>query len=186
LLLYAHSVAAQAARARLTGTIDRLDGQTLIVKSTEGSSVSVILPDTLAITALVNRSIADIKPGDFVGCAAVADANGKLHAQEVHIFPDSMRGVGEGHWPMDMPQQSMTNATVAQVIGAPDGQTLKLKYPGGEQEIEVAPTARIVGIVVGDRSLLRPGAAVLIVANKAEDGTLSARFLQVEKDGVKP
>jgi hypothetical protein len=84
------------------------------------------------------------------------------------------------------PQQSMTNATVAEVVTAPVGRTLKLKYPGGEQEIDVSPDARVVEIIPGDLSLLKPGAAVAVFAAKADDGSLTARGVQVEKDGVKP
>jgi hypothetical protein len=97
-----------------------------------------------------------------------------------------MRGTGEGHRPMAGPEQSMTNAAVAGIAAAPKGQVLTLKYPGGEQQIEVGPEARIVALVPGDRSLLKPGAAVVVRAVKAEDGKLTARSVQAEKDGVKP
>ena len=113
-------------------------------------------------------------------------ADGKLHAQEVHIFPDAMRGTGEGHRPMGAPKQSMTNATVAVVVTAPQGRVLQMRYKGGEQSIVVDPGTRIVELIPGDRSLLKPGAAVSVFVNKAEDGTLTARSIQAEKDGVKP
>jgi hypothetical protein len=96
LLVSAFPVAAQTNTVRISGTVERLEGKTLFVKSTDGGSVSVVLPDAARITALVNKSLNDIKQGDFVGSAAVADANGKLHAQEVHIFPEGMRGSGGG------------------------------------------------------------------------------------------
>ncbi len=180
------SAVAQTNSVRIGGVIEDLEGQTLSVKSTDGQEFSILLPAEVRITALTNKSLSDIKPGDFVGSAAVADANGKLHAQEVHIFPESMRGSGEGHRPMAGLQQSMTNATVAEVVTAPDGRSLKLQYPGGQQEIDVSPDVRVVEIIPGDLSLLKPGAAVAVFALKATDGSLRARSVQVEKNGVKP
>src|ERR1700676_2999720 len=147
---WGNSAIAQTSSVRIAGSIEQLQGQTLSVKSTDGQEFSVVLPAEVRITALTNKSLSDIKPGDFVGSAAVADANGKLHAQEVHIFPESVRGSGEGHRPMAGPQQSMSNATVAEVVTAPDGRTLKLKCPGGEQEIDVSPDVRVVEIAPVD------------------------------------
>jgi Domain of unknown function (DUF5666) len=182
----ANSAVAQTSSVRIAGVIEGLEGQTLSVKSTDGEEFSVLLPPEVRIMALTNKSLSDIKPGDFVGSAAVADANGKLHAQEVHILPESMRGSGEGHRPMAGPQQSMTNGTVAEVVAAPDGRSLKLQYPGGQQEIDVSPDVRVVEIIPGDLSLLKPGATVAVFAAKAADGSLTARSVQAEKDGVKP
>jgi len=178
--------AAETTSVRIGGIVEKLDGQTLLVKSTDGQVLSIALPAGVRITALANRSLDDIKPGDFVGSAAVADANGTLHAQEVHIFPETLRGTGEGHRPMAAPGQTMTNATVAEVVRAPDGRSLKLRYPGGQQEIDVAPDVRVVEIISGDLGLLKPGAAVAVSASKAADGSLTARSVQAEKDGVKP
>src|SRR5581483_10522259 len=173
--------AAETTTVRISGTVEKLDGPTLSVKSKDGQELSINLPESVRITALANKSLDDIKPGDFVGSAAVADANGKLHAQEVHIFPESLRGTGEGHRPMSDPGQTMTNATVAEVVRSADGRGLKLRYPGGEQEIDVGAEVRVVEIVPGDRGLLRPGAAVAVFASKASDGSLSARGVQAEK-----
>jgi hypothetical protein len=178
--------AADALPAKISGVVETFDGQTLTVKEPDGRDVAITFPSGIRVTALANRTLADIKPGDFVGSAAVADADGKLHAQEVHIFPEQMRGAGEGHRPMSQPGQTMTNATVADVVVASDGRTLTLRYPGGEKKIDVGPDARIVMIVPGDVSLLKPGAAVAVYTQQAADGSLSARGVQVEKDGVKP
>jgi hypothetical protein len=172
--------------SRLRGTVVSLDGSTLTVKGADGSETAVRLPSNLRITALAERKISDIKPGDYVGSAAVEGADGKLHAQEVHIFAESMRGAGEGHKPMSGPKQSMTNATVSAVTADAGGTLLTLGYPGGEQKIEVGPDARIVAMIAGDIGLLKPGAAVSVFVMKDADGTLSARGLQAEKDGVKP
>jgi hypothetical protein len=97
-----------------------------------------------------------------------------------------MRGTGEGHHPMSEPNQTMTNAAVAQIVTANTGRVLQLRYGGGEQAITVDPGTRIVALIPGDRSLLKPGAAVLLFVRKEGDGNLTARAIQTEKDGVKP
>lgn len=190
IVLLALPVLAQAAPggtpARIGGTVESFDGHTLDVKARNGQDLAIALPETVRIGALANATLADIKPGDFVGSAAVEGKDGKLHAQEVHTFPESMRGTGEGHRPMAGVGQTMTNALVAGVAGMPHGRVLTLKYKGGEQTIDVGPDARIVSLVPGDRNLLKPGAAVLVFAVRANDGTLTARSVQAEKDGVKP
>jgi len=171
---------------RVGGTVETFAGDMLTMKTGDGRTETVRIPPTVNVTALENRKLSDIKAGDYVGSAAVQGADGKLHAQEVHIFAESMRGAGEGHRPMSSASRSMTNATVTTVIADPKGQTLRLTYKGGEQDIEVGPEARIVAIIPGDRSLLKPGAAVSVFVVKGADGSLSARGVQAEKDGVKP
>lgn len=171
---------------RVGGTVETFAGDMLTMKTGDGRTETVRIPPTVNVTALENRKLSDIKAGDYVGSAAVQGADGKLHAQEVHIFAESMRGAGEGHRPMSGASRSMTNATVTTVIADPKGQTLRLTYKGGEQDIEVGPEARIVAIIPGDRSLLKPGAAVSVFVVKGADGSLSARGVQAEKDGVKP
>jgi hypothetical protein len=177
---------AQTPSSRIAGTVSAFDGAKLTVKLVEGGEVTVALPADIKIGAVIDRKLEDIKAGDFVGSAAVEGPDGKLHAQEVHIFPEAMRGTGEGHRPMAQPKQTMTNATVAKVASAPKGQILELSYQGGVQEIEVDPGTRIVTFVPGDRSLLKPGAAVVLFGNKAADGSFSVRAVQAEKDGIKP
>jgi len=183
----AAALAQQAAMPeRIGGTVESFAGDRLTMKTSDGQVAKVLIPPTVKVTALENRRLSDIKAGDYVGSAAVQGTDGKLHAQEVHIFAENMRGAGEGHRPMSGPSRSMTNATVTTVIADPQGQTLRLTYKGGEQDIEVGPEARIVAIVPGDRALLKPGAAVSVFVTKGADGSLSARAVQAEKDGVKP
>ncbi len=172
--------------SRITGVVETLDGNILKVKSPDSRDITIALPADTRITALANRQLSDIKPGDFVGSAAMKGTDGKLHAQEVHIFPESLRGSGEGHRDMAKPDQSMTNATVAVVAATPKGQVLTLNYQGGQQEIDVGPDARIVTFIPGDRSLLKAGATVVVSAVKAADGSFTARSVQAEKDGVMP
>ena len=174
---------------RINGTIERFDGAVLTVRALDGRDLAIAMPEGVRIGAVADRKLSDIKPGDFVGSAAIKGTDGKLHAREVHIFPESMRGTGEGHRPMPGPaEQTMTNAAVDGVVsaGAGGGSTLKLKYPGGEQAIEVAPDVRVVLMLPGDKTLLKPGAAVTVSALKAADGALTARIVQAEKGGVKP
>jgi len=188
--LLSHPAFPQAAPSgiadRITGVVETFDGHTLDVASAKGQEVSVAVPDDLKVGAVANRTLADIKPGDFVGSAAVEGKDGVLHAQEVHIFPEAMRGTGEGHRPMTGAEQTMTNAVVTGVASAPEGRVLTLTYRGGEQRIEVGPNVRIVALIPGDRSLLKPGAAVRILVVQSPDGRLTARSVQAEKDGVKP
>src|SRR6516165_1051524 len=172
---------------RIRGTVEKLDGQTLTVKSREGPELTIALAPNFTVSAVVKRSLGDIKAGDFVGAASTKGTDGKLHALEVLIFPEAMRGTGEGERPWDLtPDSLMTNATVSGISGAPQGQTLKVTYKGGESEIVVAPNTPIVTFAPGDASLLKPGAAIITAASKQADGSLTASRVTAEKDGVKP
>ena len=173
---------------RIRGTVEELDGQALRVKSREGPQVTVTLAPNFAVRAVVAKTIADIKPGDFVASTSVKGPDGKLRAIEVHILPESLRGVArEGQFPWDLvPDSLMTNATAAQITSAPQGQVIKVTYKDGEAEVTIPPGTPIVGYVAGDPSLLKPGAAVFIIAQKTADGSLTASGVTAEKDGVKP
>jgi hypothetical protein len=186
--------------ARILGTVVSFNGQILSVKSQDSRTVSISIPSDLKVMANAKASLADIKPGDFVGSAADKGPDGKLHAEEVHIFPESMRGTGEGHRPMGPdPNRTMTNGAVTRMgpedrtmtngtvsgVGGGSSRTLMLKYKDGEQVIEVSPETPIVTRVPGDRNLLKPGAAVLVLAVEKESG-LVATGVTAEKDGVKP
>jgi hypothetical protein len=179
--------APQGTPTRIRGTVENLDGQALTVKSREGQQVTVTLAPNVTIGYLVKKSLADIKAGDFVASTSTKGTDGQNHSVELRIFPEAMRGVGEGQYAWDLvPESLMTNATVTGVTGAPQGQTLKVTYKDGESELVVGPDTPIFGYGSGDTSLLKPGAAVFIVAFKKDDGTLSAGRLTAEKDGIKP
>jgi hypothetical protein len=182
------SAAAQNPPARIRGTVEKLEGQTLMVKSRDGQSLPIALEPNFAVRGVVAKTVADIKPGDFVASTSVKGPDGKLRAIEVHIFPESLRGVArEGQFPWDLvPDSLMTNATAAQITDAPQGQVIKVTYKDGEAEVTIPPGTPIVGYVPGDPSLLRPGAAVFIIAQKSADGSLTASGVTAEKDGVKP
>jgi len=172
---------------RVRGTVEKLDGDMLTVKSRAGQTAVLKLAPDAKITGMVKLGLADIKDGAFIGSAAVKGADGKLHAQEVTVFPEGMRGRGEGQYPWDTGADvSMTNATVSGVAEASGGRSLKLAYKGGTAEIDVAPETPVVTFAPGDAGLLKPGAAVVIFGEQPALGTMIAHFVSVEKDGVKP
>jgi hypothetical protein len=172
---------------RVRGTIASIDGSTYVIEARDGSELKVALADNAQVAAVVKASLADIKQGLFVGVTAMPQADGSLSALEVHIFPEAMRGTGEGHYSWDLrPKSTMTNANVDQVVTAVDGQTLTLKYKDGEKKIFVAADAPIVAYVRGDNSDLKPGAKVFIAAVKQPDGTLQGRAWRIGRDGVTP
>ena len=179
--------APQGTPTRIRGTVEKLDGQALSVKSREGQQMTIALAPNVTVSYLVKKSLADIKAGDFVATTSTKGTDGKNHSVELRIFPEQMRGLGEGQYAWDLtPESTMTNATVAGITGAPQGQTLKVTYKGGESEIVVGPDTPIFGYGFGDTSLLKPGATVFIGAQKSPDGNLSAARVTTEKDGVKP
>jgi len=173
---------------RIRGTVEKLDGQNLMVKSRDGQSLTVVLAPNFAVSGVVAKGLADIKPGDFVASTSLKGSDGKLKAIEVHILPDNLRGVvPESQYPWDLvPDSIMTNAIHTGTVTAPGGQLMKVKYKDSEAEVLVPPDAPIVGYVPGDASLLRPGAAIFLLAQKKDDGSLTAARITAEKDGVKP
>jgi hypothetical protein len=172
---------------RVSGTVAKLDGNTLTVATKDGQTATVTLTADAAIFGLAKASLADIKPGDFVASGGVRGTDGKIHAVEVRIFPESLRGAGEGQRPWDVkPDGVMTNATVGTVSQSPDGGVIHVTYKGGESEYSVGGDVPILLYVAGDRSLVKPGAALFLLALKKPDGTLTANRVTAEKDGVKP
>ena len=187
LLVATTTVAMAQTPVRVRGSVTELSGQTLKVKSREGSVVELKLADGYTVTGVVKAALADIKPGAFVGAAALKQPDGTFRAQEVLIFPESARGTGEGHRPWDLtPDSTMTNATVDAIVEKVDGPVLTLKYPNGQASIVVPRDVPIVTFSSGDPGLLRPGAAVFIPATKNADGTLTTNRILVGKDGVVP
>src|SRR4249920_3916533 len=130
---------------RVRGTIDRLEGPVYVVKSRDGTEMKVALADNGLVVALVKASLADIKPGSFVGATGMPQPDGSQKAIEVHIFPEAMRGTGEGHYAWDLaPNSTMTNANVEESAASVDGQVLTLKYKNGEKKILVTQQTAIV------------------------------------------
>lgn len=172
---------------RIRGTIERADGATYVVKARDGAELKVTIAEKPQIAGIIKASLSDIKQNSFVGVTAMPRPDGSLKAVEVHIFPESMRGTGEGHYAWDLqPQSTMTNANVEQVVTAVDGQTLTLKHKDGENKITVPANAPIVTYVPGDKSDIKPGAKVFVVAVKQADGTYEGRAWRVGRDGLTP
>jgi hypothetical protein len=173
---------------RVRGTIERLDGNVLAVKTGEGHAMRIKLTDDARVVGVVKASMADIKPGSFIGSAAMPQPDGSQKALEVHIFPEAMRGTGEGHRPYNIPNSTMTNGTVGgNSVSSVDGNAVMLSYKGGEKKIVVPPGVPIVRYEVGDRSDLKPGAAFTILsAVKKSDGTFETSRVNVGRDGAVP
>jgi hypothetical protein len=174
-----------AAPARIRGTVDKLDGQALTVKQRDGQTVTVTVAPN-AVQTLVKRNLADIKPGDFVASTGIKDKDGKIHAIEVRIFPKAEPNGGR-QFPWDLsPDSVMTNATVGTVTQAPEGEVLHVTFKGGESEYSIGPDVPVLAAAPGDMSLLKPGAAVFVIAMKHPDGSLTSARLYAEMDGIKP
>ena len=145
----------------LRGTIVALEGQRLRVATASGEQV-VTLVEPLTVIGATGVRFADITPGTFVGTAARPEADGIFRAIEVHLFPESMRGTGEGHRARGLPGTTMTNATVEAVVQRAEGLVLTLKYQTGEVRVVVPPDAPIVRYGTGDRGLIVPGASIVL------------------------
>ena len=173
---------------RVRGTVEKLDGLILTVKGRDGATMTIKLAENYRVLGIVKISLAEIKPGAYVGVSAVPQPGGGLRALHVHQFLEANRGLGEGHRPYDLaPQSTMTNATVAEVVGVTGGLTLALKYKDGEQKILVSPDTPVVGYAPGDKGELKPGAQIIIMAaQKQPDGTLSATNVGVGRDLTPP
>jgi hypothetical protein len=173
---------------RVRGTIERVDGPVYVIKARDGSELKVTLADNAVAVALVKASLSDIKVGSYVGVTGMPQVDGTQKAIEVHIFPEAMRGTGEGHRPWDLqPKSTMTNANVEQVVAGVDGQTLLMKYKDGETKVVVSPDTAVVTYVKGDKGDLKPGTKIFIPAGKKQaDGTLQAPRINYGKDGLTP
>ena len=173
---------------RVRGTIEGMDGALYVVKTRDGEKVKVAVTDKPLFVAMAKVSMADIKPGMFVGATSLPQADGTLRAVEVHIFPEAMRGTGEGHRPWDLePNSTMTNANVEAAVAGVNGQTLTMKYKDGEKTLVVTPETVVVTYAPGDKAELKPGTGIFIAAaEKKPDGTLQTARITYGKDGLTP
>jgi hypothetical protein len=181
--------ASQAQTVRIRGTIESAQPNTLAVKLTDGAQSKVVLAPKANIVGVVKASMADIKEGTFIGSAAVPQPDGTQRAVEVHIFPEEMRGTGEGHRPYaPVPQGTMTNgATAGSPVKGVEGSMITIKYKEGEKKIVVPPDTPVVRYVIGSASDLKPGAHfTILAADKKPDGTYEASRINVGRDGVVP
>jgi hypothetical protein len=179
---------APAAPTRIRGTLEAVDGNVLTVKARGGETMKVKVPDDVLIVGIAKASVADITSGKFIGTTTVGQRDGALVAEEVHIFPENMRGTGEGHRDWDLrPQSKMTNANVADIKDMGDGKVLTVQYKGGEQKVLVTPRTKVVSYEPASRADLKPGAPVFInAAERQADGTYTAPRVNVGLRGQIP
>ena len=172
---------------RIRGTVEKIDGQTLTVKARSGETMTVKLADNFVVMGVAKASVADIGSGKFIGTTTVGERNGALVALEVHIFPENMRGTGEGHYDWDLrPSSKMTNANVANVVSMGKDRVLTVQYKGGEKKVLVPEDAVVVAFTPADRSELKPGAQVFVNSQRQPDGSLTAPRVNVGLKGQVP
>jgi hypothetical protein len=179
---------AQQQTQRVSGAIEKVDGDKLVIKTSRGDAV-VTLTDNALVVGVVKAAIGDIKEGAYIGSGALPQPDGTQKAVEVHIFAESQRGTGDGHrtsWD-GAPGGTMTNGAVGQTVSGVDGPVITVKYKDGEKKIIVGPDVPIVRYEIGDRSELKPGAAVSVTAAaKNPDGTFTAGRINVGRNGIVP
>jgi len=180
--------AQQPPTVRIRGTIESIDGKTLSIKTREGTDVKVKMTDDIGVIGIAKTSLSEIKPGSYIGVSAMPQSDGSQKAFAIHIFPEAMRGVAEGHRPWDQrPNSTMTNATVAETVASVDGQVIQVKYKDGEKKVVVPQDAAIVAFANGEKSEIKPGAKVIIFgAMKKDDGSLETNRIGVGRDGIAP
>jgi hypothetical protein len=173
--------------SRVRGTIEGVDGDVLAVKSRSGEDVKLHMTGDLRVVGITRISLSDIKVGSFIGTTTVPGPDGSQNAVEVHVFPEDMRGTGEGSRPYDLrPNSTMTNATVAESVVGNDGHTLLVKYKDGEKKVAVSAETPVVTYVPADKSDLRAGAKVIAFMKKLPDGSFETNRVSVGRDGLTP
>ena len=187
LALFSAAAFAQPAQtSRLRGSIEKVDATSIVIKERNGETITLALADNLAVNEVLPLDPAAIQSGKFVGTAAMPGADGTLAALEVLVFPENLRGTGEGHSPWDLqPGSTMTNATVTAVAPGAKGRTMTLRYKAGEKTIFVPEGIPVVTLQPGDRTLLVPGARVLVTAQN-RDGKPTALRITAGRNGFAP
>ena len=181
--------AQQAPSVRVRGTIEKVDGNTLTVKSRAGEMLTVKLADDARVAAMLNATLADIKTGSYIGVTAMPQPDGSQKAIGIHIFMEAQRAsVQARHSSWDRePGSTMTNANVETSVSSVDGQVMTVKYAEGEKKVVVPPNTPIVQMAPGSKADLKPGAAFIIMAaQKQPDGSLTAPAINVGRDGAAP
>ncbi len=202
-----HALAAPAPQEEhVRGVVEAVAGDTVTVKSADGRSVKLKLDERTRVGTAAPADLDAVAKDAFVGTTAVEARDGTLRALEVHVFPESMRGTGEGHRPWDLrpgstmtnatvsgaaasgasPPSTMTNAQVSDVAGAAGGKKLTLAYPGGQKVVVVAPGTPVVRLEPADRGALAPGARLFAAGSRQPDGTVVAARIWVGKGGAAP
>ena len=187
LLLVSSAAIAQApAQVRIRGTVEALDGNVMTVK-TAGGTQTVKLADNYGVMGVAKSSLSEVQSGKYIGTTTVGERDGALVALEIHIFPEAMRGVGEGYRDWDLrPNSKMTNAAVADIAAVGKDRVMTLKYKDGEKKVLVPENATVVAFQPTEKSSLRPGVHVFAVTQKQADGSLTAARVNVGLDGQVP
>jgi hypothetical protein len=187
-ILASVSVAQTNSTIRVRGTIEKVNGNVLSIQSRDGQTVTLKLDDDFSATLVVKASLEDIKPNSFVGTAALPLPDGTMKALEVHIFPEALRGTGEGFRDFDLqPNSTMTNAAVTGIVNSADGRVLTLTYKGGVKKVIVPANAPIVTFEPGKKEDIKPGIGIIVFgAEKLPDDTLRARRITIGSNGVNP
>jgi hypothetical protein len=173
--------------SRVRGTIEGIDGDVMSVKSRAGEDVKLHMTGDVRVVGITKISLSDIKVGSFIGTTTVPGPDGSQNAVEVHVFPEDMRGTGEGSRPYDLrPNSTMTNATVATTVAGNDGHTLLIKYKDGEKKVVVGPDTPVVTYVPADKSDLKPGAKMIAFVKQLPDGSFETNRVSVGRDGLTP
>jgi hypothetical protein len=191
LLVAVSSVALAQAPAnppvRIRGTVEKIDGNMLTVKARNGQSMTVKLADNYTVMGVAKASVNDVSSGKFIGTTTVGERDGNLIAEEIHIFPENMRGTGEGHYDWDLrPNSKMTNANVANVTSVGKDRVMTVQYKGGEKKVVIPENATVVAFEPTDKSALKPGAQVFVNSQKQPDGSLAAARVNVGVKGQIP
>jgi len=177
-LLFAASFAAAQApqMVRVRATLENVSVPMLTAKSRDGAEMKIKLADNAPVNEVVKASLSDIKADSYIAVTAMPQPDGTQKAVAILIFPEAMRGVGEGHRPWDLePNSTMTNATVAEQVAGTDGQTVTVKYKDGDKKILVTPATIIVTYKKSAASDLKAGQKIFVAAaKKLDDGTLEA------------
>src|SRR5664279_3274244 len=173
--------------SRVRGTIEAVDGDLLAVKSRSGEDFRLRMAGDMRVVGLSRISLDDIKVGSFIGATTVPGPDGGNNAVEIHVFPEDMRGTGEGSRPFDLrPNSTMTNATVAESVAGNDGHTLLVKYKDGEKKVLVTPDTAVVTYVPAEKSELKAGAKIIAFFKKLPDGSFEANRISVGLNGLTP
>jgi hypothetical protein len=172
---------------RVRGTIESVEGDMMQVRSRSGEDVKLHVASNVRVAGITKIALSDIKVGSFIGATTVPGPDGGQNAVEVHVFPESMRGTGEGSRPYDLkPNSSMTNATVSESVVGNDGHTLLIKYKEGEKKVFVSADTPVVTYVPGEKSDLKAGAKIIAFVQPLADGSLEANRVSVGRDGLTP
>ena len=178
---------AAAPQSHIRGTIKSVGENSLTITTRDGQTIIVALKQPLTVSALKRLDISAIRSGTFIGTAARPGPKGELVAMEVLVFPESLRGTGEGNYAWDLaPGTSMVNANISAVVENSAGRDLTLSYKGGSTKVVVPPDVPIVQPVPAKRADLKPGASVFLTPIRAADGSLSTARVIVGKNGVAP